>query len=137
MRNLIIAIIIVGIAGVLVRVLPARQSAQPITVLQTPTASPVPLRGIGQVTRHVAGFIGTAIRVQGYMLALEKTYAIFSDESGGPIGVYDLPVSGPGVGDLHFKQKYILLGTFVYGGLQASNQNAYHLELSQPPQPTP
>ncbi len=107
-----------------------------IVAISEPTLSPIPLHGIGQVTRHVSGFVGTIVRVQGYMLASEKTYAIFSDETGGAIGVYDLPVAGLGVEGLNFRQKYILQGQLIYGGLKASNHNKYHLELSTPPQPT-
>jgi|GEM_PF-1942922 len=94
-----------------------------------------PASTIGSITRHVQGYINKNITVSGYMLAQHGTYAIFSDENGGAIGVYDLPVVGPGIDKIVPGQKYLLQGVFKYKGLTASNGNPYHLELSQPPQP--
>ena len=105
------------------------------TPVETPLPSPLSLHTIGQVTRHVSGFVGQIVRVEGYMLVgLNNNYVIFSDETGGAISAFDLPVTGPGIETLEFKQKYKLEGRFVYGGLNASNHSQYHLELSLPPQ---
>lgn len=119
------------------KVLPTETLTSSSSPLPSPTVqiSPLPIHTIGQVTRHVAGFVNQEVQVQGYMLVgLNKNYVIFSDETGGAIGIFDLPVTGVGVEELIFKQKYILRGKFVYGGLNASNHNQYHLELSALPE---
>lgn len=95
------------------------------------------LHTIGQVTRHARGFIGEHVRLQGYLLKREKGYLLFSDEAGGPIGRYDLPVTGSGLEAVILKQKYILEGTFLDHVPVASNGNPDHVELSAPPQPAP
>lgn len=107
----------------------------PISSTSQSTLSPLPLYTIGHITRHPGGYVNKVVKLAGYMLTFDKTYVIFSDESGGSVNSYDLPVIGPGIEALKFKQKYILQGTFVYGGLNANNHNEYHLELSNPPQP--
>ncbi len=94
----------------------------------------LPLHMIGQVTRHAQNFASQQVRVQGYLLKKEKGYIIFSDEAGGIISSYDLPVIGQGIDLVEFKKKYILEGRFVKDGLVSSNNNLYHLELTKTPQ---
>ncbi len=89
---------------------------------------------VGQVTRHATNFIGQNIKVQGYLLKKEPGYIIISDEAGGSLSMYDLPVIGPGIDAVQFGKKYIFQGMFLGKGLIASNKNPNHLELSQPPQ---
>jgi len=96
----------------------------------TGTPSPsLPLYTIGQVTRHASNFVNQNVKVSGYLIKRETGYLIFSDESGGAISSYDLPVTGSGIETVQPKQKYILEGKFVKGGLRSSNHNLYHLEL--------
>ncbi len=142
-RFFVTVIIILGILGLLFYVFSRSSSPDkviPATPLESSMPSPsasvplLPLHTIGQVTRHATNFDGQQVRMQGYMLVSEKGYVIFSDESGGAISSFDLPVAGPGIDTLTFKQKYELQGKFIYGGLNASNHNLYHLELSASPQ---
>ncbi len=111
---------------------PANTSQPPASKIPLATA-PAPFT-IGTVSRHAQNFVNKNVRVEGYALAIKDGYAIFSDESTGPIGYYDLPVTGPGVNSLQTKQKYLLNGILIYKGLNASNNNPYHLELSNPPE---
>ncbi len=91
---------------------------------------------IGSVTRHDAGFIDKNIRVNGYLLKQESGYAIFSDESSGDIGYYDLPISGAGISDTKLNQKYKLEGKFIKSAEKtSSNGSPFMLELSSLPQP--
>ncbi len=99
------------------------------------SAATLPLNTIGSVTHHPSNFLNQTVKVQGYMLKRVNGYAIFSDESSGIITSYDLPVIGSGIDSVQYSQKYILEGQFVSGGLQSSNQNLNHLELSKPPEP--
>lgn len=108
-------------------------SAASSAASSTGTLAPSPLYTIGQVTRHAANFIGQTLRLAGYLLGRESGYAIFSDEPGGAIGRYDLPVTGPGLDNLVSGQKYELTGRFLDQGLAASNGNPDHLELLSPP----
>lgn len=89
----------------------------------------LPLHTVGQITRHAAGFINQKVRMQGYLLKKESGYIIFSDEPGGGINQYDLPVVGPGIETIQPKHKYELQGTFLDHGLKANNGNLDHLEL--------
>lgn len=89
-----------------------------------------PVLTIGQVSRHPQNYVNKSVAVAGYVLEQQNGYAIFSDESVGTIGVYDLPVSGSGVNNLAPKQKYTLQGILKYQSLTASNHNPYHLELT-------
>ncbi len=97
----------------------------------------LPLHTIGQVTRHATDFVGQNVKVAGYLLKKEIGYLIFSDEATGAISSFDLPVTGSGVEMVKSGQKYILEGKFVQGGLQSSNNNLYHLELSSSPKLNP
>jgi hypothetical protein len=90
-----------------------------------------PILSIGEVSRHTQNYVDKSVTMTGYVLEQQNGYAIFSDESGGKIGAYDLPVSGSGVGGLALKQKYTLQGILKYQGLSASNHNPYHLELTK------
>ncbi len=94
----------------------------------------LPLQTIGQVTRHASDFAGQEVKVAGYLIKKETNSLIFSDEAMGVISNFDLPVTGPGIDSVQPKQKYILEGKFIQGGLQSSNNNPYHLELSGDPQ---
>ncbi len=94
-----------------------------------PLLKPLAPHTIGQITWHAKDFLNQTVKIQGYLLKKETGYVIFSDEAAGPITSHDLPVVGSGTGKLQFKQKYILEGKFVAGGLQASNNNPNHLEL--------
>ncbi len=99
-------------------------------------ATPAPVvHKVGAVTRHAAKYAGQDIVLTGYLLAREPGYVLFSDEPGGRIGRYDLPVSGDGIDQLQPRTKYVIEGTFLDHGLTASNGNAYHLALTAPPQP--
>ncbi len=98
--------------------------------------SPVPnltLHTIGQVTRHASDFVGQNVRVEGYLIKKEAGYLIFSDEATGAISSFDLPIVGLGIDTIKSGPKYVLDGKFVEGGLQSSNKNPYHLELSSSP----
>lgn len=103
-------------------------------IIHSPSASSPQPSGsvltIGQVSRHPQNYLNQSVMVSGYVLAQQNGYAIFSDENGGQIGVYDLPVTGAGINNLVLRQKYTLQGILKYQGLIASNHNSYHLELT-------
>lgn len=101
------------------------------SVTASPAASKV--YKVGQVTRHASKFEGKQLQIQGYLLAPGTDYVLFSDEPDGAIGPHDLPVTGPGIASMKTKVKYLLVGTFIKGGLAASNGNPDHFELSVPP----
>ena len=88
---------------------------------------------VGKVTWHAKRFEGKRLAIQGYLLVPGKDYVLFSDEASGAIGPHDLPVTGPGIIDMKPNVKYLLVGTFIKGGLVASNGNPDHFELSTPP----
>lgn len=94
-----------------------------------PPQKNLPLHTVGQVTRHAKNFVNQTVQMQGYLLKKENSYLIFSDEPTGAISSYDLPVVGSGISKIQFKHKYTLEGRFMYGGLNSSNHNLYHLEL--------
>ena len=73
--------------------------------------------------------------MRGYLLARENGYILFSDEPGGRIGRYDLPVTGDGIDGIVPGKRFVIEGTFLDHGLTASNGNPDHLELVKPPQP--
>ena len=93
----------------------------------------LPIHTIGQITRHAKDFVGKNIKVAGYLIKKETDYLIFSDEAMGAISSFDLPVIGQGVDIVKSGKKYVLEGKFIEGGLQSSNKNLYHLELSNSP----
>ena len=95
---------------------------------------PGPVRTVGSVSRHPTDFVGKTVTLSGTMIRTEGDYIIISDETGGAVGLYDLPVVGDGI-DIPLPGKtYLFTGTLVQGGLKASNGNPYHLELTRPPQ---
>jgi len=100
-----------------------------------PAASAPTVHKVGAVTRHAAKFIGQDVTMRGYLLARENGYILFSDEPGGRIGRYDLPVSGAGIDQTVPGKRFVIEGRFLDHGLKASNGNPDHLELTQPPQP--
>ncbi len=100
-----------------------------------PAASAPTVHKVGAVTRHAAKFIGQDVTMRGYLLARESGYILFSDEPGGRIGRYDLPVAGNGIDAIVPGKRYIIEGRFLDHGLKALNGNPDHLELTQPPQP--
>ncbi len=106
-------------------------AVQAPAVLTPPTPAAAPL-SIGAVSRHPQDFSGKEVAVSGYVLAKEGTYDILSDEKGGTIGYYDLPVSGPGVQTIQPKVKYVFTGILKKGRLGSLTKNPYHLELSAP-----
>ena len=89
---------------------------------------------VGAVTRHAAKFIGQDVVMRGYLIARESGYILFSDEPGGRIGRYDLPVTGDGIDGIVPGKRFVIEGTFLDHGLTASNGNPDHLELTAPPQ---
>ncbi len=108
-----------------------------LTLTAVSAATPIPqltIHTIGQITHHAQNFVNQTLKMQGYLLAIRDGYDIFSDESGGAINPFDLPIRGLGIATVTFKKKYQLYGKFLFGGLTASNNNQYHLELLAPPQ---
>ncbi len=93
----------------------------------------IPVLGVGKVSRHTKDFINQKVRIAGYLIRKEAAYAIISDENYGPLGYYDLPVSGVGFDTILSKHKYILEGTLVLGKIKAINGNPYRLQLSSLP----
>ncbi len=112
-------------------VIPA-SSLPPIAPASTSTPHTV-----GEVTRHPGPFIGTSVRIRGYLLKKENGYVIISDEPMGSISRFDLPVTGSGIDAVRSNQSYEFDGIFLNQGLTASNGSNYHLELSSPPTPVP
>jgi hypothetical protein len=100
-----------------------------------PAASAPTVHKVGAVTRHAPAFIGQDVVMRGFLLARENGYILFSDEPGGRIGRYDLPVTGDGIDQIAPRKRYVIEGRFLDHGLTASNGNPDHLELTQPPQP--
>ena len=88
---------------------------------------------VGKVTWHPDGYVGKVIALKGYLLVRDKGYVLFSDEASGAVSAHDLPVSGVGYDTMLPDTEYLLHGTFVKGGLTASNGNPYHLELTEAP----
>jgi hypothetical protein len=97
------------------------------------TAASLVVRKVGQVTWHAPKFVDQNVVLTGYLLAREKDYVLFSDEPGGKISAHDLPVSGPGLDLMLPLKKYVIEGKLLDHGLQASNGNPYHLELTVAP----
>ena len=93
----------------------------------------VPVRKVGAVTWHARQYVGQHVTLTGYLLALETGYVLFSDEPTGKISAHDLPVTGVGLDLLQPMRKYLIEGTFLDHGLEASNGNRYHLELTGVP----
>lgn len=96
---------------------------------QSPEAATGSILTVGEVSRHPQNYVNQTVTITGYVLEQQNGYALFSDESGGAIGPYDLPITGSGVSGLSVKQKYILQGSLKYQGLNATNHNPYHLEV--------
>ena len=92
---------------------------------------------VGRVTWHPTGYVGKVLAMKGYVLKAEDGYVLFSDEAGGAISAHDLPVNGVGFDTMKMGTLYLLHGTFLKGGLTASNGNPYHLELTEAPQILP
>ncbi len=88
---------------------------------------------VGAVTWHAARYAGRSVDIAGYVLVMQQGYVLFSDEPTGKVSAHDLPVTGADIGALRLHKKYRLRGTFMRGGLKASNGNPYHLELAGPP----
>ena len=97
----------------------------------------ITIHKVGAVTWHPAKFVGTDLVLEGYVLASEPGYVLFSDEATGKISAHDLPVSGPGVTTMQTMKKYTIEGLFLDHGLKASNGSPYHLELSAAPSESP
>jgi hypothetical protein len=97
------------------------------------TAASSVVRKVGQVTWHAQKFVDQNVVLTGYLLAREKDYILFSDEPGGKISAHDLPVSGQGLDLMLPLKKYVIEGKLLDHGLQASNGNPYHLELTVAP----
>ncbi len=99
-----------------------------------PAAAAPAVHSVGSITRHATKFVGQEVVMRGYLLASEAGYVLFSDEPGGRIGRYDLPVTGAGIAAIEPRKRYVIEGTFLDHGLVASNGNPDHLELTKPPQ---
>jgi hypothetical protein len=112
----------------------ALAAALVVGVAVHPAAAAPTVHKVGAVTRHAPAFIGQDVVMRGYLLARENGYILFSDEPGGRIGRYDLPVSGAGIDQIVPRNRYVIEGKFLDHGLKALNGNPDHLELSQPPQ---
>jgi hypothetical protein len=97
----------------------------------------IPTHTVGQITRSAQNFIGTEVKIQGYLLKSESGYIIVSDEPAGSISQYDLPITGLGIIIVEPNKKYTFQGIFLGQGLVSSNQNPNHLELSQLPEYVP
>jgi hypothetical protein len=110
-------------------------AAAVVAVAAHPAGAAPLVHKVGAVTRHAAKFIGQDVTMRGYLLARESGYILFSDEPGGRIGRYDLPVTGAGIEGIVPGKRFVIEGTFLDHGLTASNGNPDHLELNQPPQP--
>jgi hypothetical protein len=87
------------------------------------------------VTRHASHYLDRQVTVAGYELAAEEGYVLVSDEPGGRIGHYDLPVTGPGIGSLEPHKRYVFTGRLRAHGLTAVNGDPVHLELDVPASP--
>ncbi len=105
-----------------------------LIALAYPAMSAPVIHKVGAVTRHAATFVGHDVAMRGYMLSRADGYIFFSDEPGGRIGRYDLPVSGDGIDQIQPGKRYVVEGRFLDSGLKASNGNPDHLELTAPPQ---
>jgi hypothetical protein len=92
----------------------------------------LPLK-VGAVSRHASGYVGKPVNIAGYVLASENGYVLISDEPGGSIGHYDLPVTGEGLADLKPRVRYVFEGQLLDRGLKAVNGDPVHLELTAPP----
>ena len=88
---------------------------------------------VGAVTWHAAKFVGKDVVLEGYVLAKEPGYVLFSDEATGKITAHDLPVAGPGADTMQMAKRYVIEGIFLDHGLIASNGSPYHLELTALP----
>lgn len=103
-------------------------------ILTGVAAAGAPLvHSVGSVTRHAQQYVDRQVTLRGYLLAREADYVLFSDEPGGKISRYDLPVVGPGVDQMLPKQRYVLEGLLLDHGLTATNGSPVHLEISTPP----
>ena len=114
--------------------LPPILGAAVLVALTYPAVSAPAIHKVGAITRHAAKFVGQDVAMRGYMLARADGYILFSDEPGGRIGRYDLPVSGGGIDQIQPGKRYVIEGRFLDHGLKASNGNPDHLELTAPPQ---
>ena len=94
-------------------------------------SAPQPLK-VGTVSRHASGYAGKQVSIVGYVLARENGYVLVSDEPGGRIGHYDLPVTGAALADLKPRVRYVFQGELLDHGLKAVNGDPVHLELSGP-----
>lgn len=76
--------------------------------------------------------MGKEVTITGFLLRQEDGYAIISDEPGGKLGHFDLPVVGDGVAALLPKVRYDLQGLLLDQGLNAVNGDPVHLQLTAP-----
>jgi len=104
-----------------------------IAGLAAPGPAHAVVHKVGAVTWHATRYAGHSVDIAGYVLVKRTGYVLFSDEPSGKVSAHDLPVTGTGVAALRLHKKYRLQGTFVRGGLKASNGNPYHLQLTMPP----
>jgi hypothetical protein len=102
-------------------------------LLADAASAAAPALKVGAVTWHATRYAAKSVRIIGFVLARDPGYILFSDEPNGSISAHDLPVTGPGITDMMDGKRYLLVGRFVKGGLQATNGNLYHLELTAPP----
>ena len=105
-----------------------------IVGIQSAVSAPPPLK-VGAVSRHASRYVGKQVTIAGYLLARESGYVLVSDEPGGRIGHYDLPVTGDGLATLRPRLRYVFEGRLLDHGLKAINGDPVHLELSAPVTP--
>lgn len=89
------------------------------------------IQTVSEVTHHTKKYENQTVRVEGYVLKIEKDYAIFSDEPSGLISTFDLPVTGEGTEALEEQVKYQIEGKLIFGGLKSSNKSEYHVEVTR------
>ncbi len=94
------------------------------------TAKLPPIHTVGEITWHAKGYLGTDVRIRGYLLGKEGGDGILSDEKTGSITPHDLLVTGPGVANMQLGQKFILEGLLIANTRLSIGRTLYILEVS-------
>ncbi len=97
-------------------------------------AAPV-VNKVGAVTRHAARFVGQEVAMRGYLLARENGYILFSDEPGGRIGRFDLPVTGTGIDQIVPRRALPYRGHVPRPRPDCEQRQSGSSGADQPPQP--
>ena len=90
-----------------------------IVGIQSALSAPRPLK-VGAVSRHASRYVGKQVTVAGHLLARESGYVLVSDEPGGRIGHYDLPVTGEGLAAVRPQVRYVFDGRLLDHGSRRS-----------------